>query len=60
LTLEKCEFHEETVRYLRLSESTKGISMDENKVETIQTSSQEKKTINRRLIYLVEAQHFFG
>jgi len=32
---EKCEFHKETVRYLGLIISTKGISMDEDKVETV-------------------------
>jgi hypothetical protein len=32
---EKCEFHKETVRYLGLIISTQGISMDEDKVETV-------------------------
>jgi hypothetical protein len=32
---EKCEFNNETVRYLGLIISTKGISMDEDKVETV-------------------------
>ena len=31
---EKCEFHKKTVRYLGLIISTKGISMEEDKVET--------------------------
>jgi hypothetical protein len=43
---EKCEFHKETVRYLGLIISTKGISMDEDKVETVQNWSREKKTEN--------------
>jgi len=32
---EKCEFHKETVRYLGLIISTKGISIDEDKVDTV-------------------------
>ena len=32
---EKCEFHKVTVRYLGLVISTKGISIDEDKVETV-------------------------
>jgi len=32
---EKCEFHKETIRYLGLIISTNGISMDEDKVETM-------------------------
>ena len=43
---EKCEFHKETVRYLRLIISTKGIAMDEHKIETVQNWSREKKTQN--------------
>jgi hypothetical protein len=43
---EKCEFHKETVRYLGLIISTKGISMDEDKVETVRNWSWEKKTEN--------------
>jgi len=46
---EKCEFHKETVRYLGLIISTKGISMDEDKVETVRIWGQEKKPKNGRL-----------
>jgi len=38
---EKCEFHKETVRYLGLIISTNGISMDEDKVETVRNWSRE-------------------
>jgi len=43
---EKCEFHKETVRYLQLIISTKGNSMDEDKVKTVRNWSGEKKTEN--------------
>ena len=36
---EKCEFHKETVRYLGFIISTQGISMDEDKVETVRNCS---------------------
>jgi len=36
---EKCEFHKDTVKYLGLIISTKGISMDKDKVETLQNWS---------------------
>jgi hypothetical protein len=35
LKLEKCKFHKDTVRYLGLIISTKGISMDEDMIETV-------------------------
>jgi hypothetical protein len=57
---EKCEFHKETVRYLGLIISTKGISMDEVKVETVRNSSREKKRENERLNDLFEVQQFLG
>jgi hypothetical protein len=60
LNPEKCEFHKETVRYLGLIISTKGISMDEDKVETVRNWSREKKTENRRLNNLFEVQQFLG
>jgi len=56
----KCEFHKETVRYLGLIISTKGISMDEDKVETVRNWSEEKKTENGRLNNLFEVQQFLG
>jgi hypothetical protein len=57
---EKCEFHKETVRYLGLIISTKGISMDEDKVETVWNWSKEKKKKNGRLNNLFEVQQFLG
>jgi hypothetical protein len=57
---EKCEFHKDTVRYLGLIISTKGISMDEDKVETVRNWSKEKKTENGRLNNLFEVQQFLG
>ena len=53
---EKCEFHKGAVKYLGLIISTKGISMDEDKVETIRNSSREKKTANGRLSHLFKVQ----
>jgi hypothetical protein len=60
LKLEKCEFHKDTVRYLGLVISMKGISMDEDKVETVRNWSREKKTENGRLNNLFEVQQFLG
>jgi hypothetical protein len=57
---EKCQFHKETVRYLGLIISTKGISMDEDKVETARNWSREKKTDNGRLNNLFEVQQLLG
>jgi len=57
---EKCEFHKETVRYLGLIISTKGISMDEDKVETVRNWSKEKTTENGWLNNLFEVQQFLG
>ena len=56
----KCEFHKDTVRYMGLIISTSGISMDEDKVETVQNWSREKKTKNGRLNNLFEVQQFLG
>jgi hypothetical protein len=57
---EKCAFHKETVRYSGLVISTKGISMDEDKIETIRNWSREKRTENGRLNNLFEVQQFWG
>jgi len=57
---EKCEFHKETVKYLGLIISTKGVSMDPDKVETVRNWSREKKTANGRLNNLFEVQQFLG
>jgi len=57
---EKCEFHKETIRYLGLSISTKGIWMDEDKVETVRNWSREKKTKQGRLNNLFDVQPFLG
>jgi hypothetical protein len=50
----KCEWYTETVRYLGLILSTKGISMDKDKVQTEQNWSREKMTENGRLNTLFE------
>jgi len=60
LKLEKCKFHKETIRYLGLIISTKGISMDEDKVDTVQNWSREKNTKTRRLNNLFEVLQFWG
>jgi len=57
---EKCEFHKKTVRYLGLIISTKGISKDVDKVETVRNWSRKKKTKNGRLNNLFEVQQFLG
>jgi len=57
---EKCKFHNETVKYLGLIISTKGISMDKDKIETVWNWSREKKTENGRLNNLFEVQQFLG
>jgi len=44
-----CECHKETVSYFVLIISTKGISMDEHKVQTVRHWSREKETNNQRL-----------
>jgi len=51
---EKWEFYKETVRYLGLITSTKGISMDEDEVGMIRNWSREKLTKDRRLNILFE------
>ena len=53
---DKCEFHKDTMKYLGLILSTNGISMDDDKVETIRNWSREKKTENGRLNSLFEGQ----
>jgi hypothetical protein len=57
---EKWEFHKETVKYLELMISTKGVSMDPDKVDTVRNWSREKKTANGRLNNLFEVQQFLG
>jgi len=57
---EKCEYHRETVRYLQFVLSTKVMSMDEDKIETVPDCSQEKKTKNGRLNNLFQVQQFLG
>jgi len=57
---EKCEFHQETVRYLELIISTEGISMDEDEVETVRYWSREKTTEHSRLNNQFEVQQFLG
>jgi hypothetical protein len=60
LNSEKCEFHKETVKYLRLIISMNGVSMDQDKVHTVRNWSQEKKTANGRLNNIFEVQQFLG
>ena len=60
LQLEKCEFHKETVRYVGLIISTKGISMDEDTVETVQNWSREMNINTGCLNNLCEEQQFHG
>jgi hypothetical protein len=60
LTPAKCQFHKETVKYLCLIVSTKGISMDSDKVGTVPTLSDEKKIHNGRLNNIVVVQQFLG
>jgi hypothetical protein len=60
LKSEKCKFHKETVRNMGLIISTKGSSMDEDRVETVQNWSREKKTKNGWLKHLFEVQEFLG
>ena len=57
---EKCEFHKESVRYLGLIISMKGISTDKDKVETVRNWSWEKQTKNVRLNHVFEVQQFLG
>jgi hypothetical protein len=57
---EKCEFHKNTVKYLGLVISTEGISMDQDKIETVEIWSQEKKTAKGRLNNLFEVQPFLA
>ena len=57
---ENCEFHKETVRYSGLIISTKGISMDEDEVETVWNWSPENKTNNGWLNNLFEVQQFLS
>jgi len=52
-----CQFHKETVRYLGLIISTKGISVDEDMVDTGRNCSREKKTKNGWLYNVFEVQH---
>jgi len=54
LNPEKSEFPLETVRYLGLIISRKGISMDEDKVETVRNWSREKNTKNSMLHNIFE------
>jgi hypothetical protein len=57
---EQCEFHKDTVKYLGLVILTKGISMDQDKIETVKNWSREQKPANRRLNDLFEVQQLLG
>ena len=60
LKREDCEFLKNTVKYLGLIISTNGITMDEDKVKTVQNWSREKKTANVRLNSVFEVRQFLG
>jgi len=57
---EQCESHKETVRYLGLIILTKGISMDEDKDETIRNWSRGMKMKNGRLNICFKVKQFPG
>jgi len=57
---EKCKFHKEAVKYLGLIIPMKGVSMDQDKVETVRNWSREKNTATGRLNNLFEVQQFLG
>jgi hypothetical protein len=52
----KSKFHQDTVRYLGVIILKKGLSLDEDKIETMLNWSREKKTVNGRLKNLFEVQ----
>lgn len=54
----KCKFHKQRVRCLGLIISMKGISMNEDKIETVWNCGREKKNKYGRLINLFEVQQF--
>jgi hypothetical protein len=60
LNQEKCQFQKETVRYLGLIISTKGISMDEDTFEIVLDWSRENKTKNEHLDTLFQVQQILG
>jgi len=60
LKSEKYEFHNETVRYLGSIIARKGISMDQDEVETVRYWSCKKKPKNGRLSNLFVVQQFLG
>jgi hypothetical protein len=55
---EKCEFHKETVKYLGLIISTKGVSMDTDEVDTVRIWPRDKTTANGGFNNLFEVQQF--
>jgi len=57
---EKCEFHNEIVRYLGLIISTTAIAMGNDKVDIVRNWTWEKKTKNGRLNNLFYLQQFLG
>jgi transposase InsO family protein len=57
---EKYDFHRDTVKYLGLLISTKGILMNQDKVNTVQNWSPEKETANGRLNNLFEVPKFLS
>jgi hypothetical protein len=57
---EQCEIHTGSLRYFSLIISTKGIAMDEDKIETIRKSSREKNTENGPQISLFKVQQLLA
>jgi len=56
----KCEFHEGTIRSLRLNISTSWNSIDDDKVESVRNWSREKKADNGWLTKCREVLQFIG
>jgi hypothetical protein len=57
---EKSELHQETVKYIRLNITTKGISMDQNTVDTAKNWSRENTTPHEPLHNLFKVQQVLG
>jgi len=55
---EKCKFHKNTVKYLRMITLMKGVSIDQHKVERLQSWSRENETANERLNNLSDVHQY--
>lgn len=60
LKSEKCKFHKNSLYYLELAISTKGISIDQEKVNMVSNWSQDQMTANSCFNNLFEVQQFLG